>query len=61
MSVMHSIVLALGIARVLGGIAGVARDWRRLETMEIVDQVLIEVSAEETLDSYNRIKMLISD
>ncbi len=28
---MHSIVLALGIARVLGGIAGVARDWRRLE------------------------------
>ena len=32
MSVMHSIVLALGIARVLGGIAGVARDWRRLET-----------------------------
>ena len=29
---MHSIVLALGIARVLGGIAGVARDWRRLET-----------------------------
>ncbi len=32
MSVMHSIVLALGIARVLGGIAGLARDWRRLET-----------------------------
>ena len=32
MSVMHSIVLALGIARVLGGIAGVARDWRQLET-----------------------------
>ncbi len=32
MAVMHSIVLALGIARVLGGIAGVARDWRRLET-----------------------------
>ena len=30
-------------------------------TMEIVDQVLIEVSAEETLDSYNRIRMLISD
>ena len=29
---MHSIVLALGIARVLGGIAGVARDWRQLET-----------------------------
>ena len=32
MSVMHSIVLALGIARVLGGIADVARDWRELET-----------------------------
>jgi hypothetical protein len=29
---MHSIVLALGIARVLGGIAGVARYWRQLET-----------------------------
>ncbi len=29
---MHSIVLALGIARVLGGIADVARDWRQLET-----------------------------
>ena len=32
MSVMHSIVLALGLARVLGGIADVARDWHRLET-----------------------------
>ena len=32
MSVMHSIVLALGIARVLGGIADVARDWHQLET-----------------------------
>ena len=31
MSVMHSIVLALGLARVLGGIADVARDWNRLE------------------------------
>ena len=31
MSVMHSILLALGIARVLGGIADVVRDWRRLE------------------------------
>ena len=30
-------------------------------TMEIVDQVLSEVTAEDTLDSYNRIKMLISD
>ena len=30
-------------------------------TMEIVDQVLIEVTADETLDSYNRIKMLISE
>ncbi len=30
MSVMHSIVLALGIARVLGGIADVARDWHVL-------------------------------
>ena len=29
---MHSIVLALGIARVLGGIADVARDWRELDT-----------------------------
>ena len=32
MSVLHSIVLALGIARVLGGIAGVVRYWRQLET-----------------------------
>ena len=32
MSVMHSIVLALGLARVLGGVADVARDWKRLET-----------------------------
>jgi hypothetical protein len=31
MSVMHSIVLALGIARVLGGFADVARDWRVIE------------------------------
>jgi hypothetical protein len=30
-------------------------------TMEIVDQVLSEVTTDETLDSYNRIKMLISD
>ena len=30
-------------------------------TMEIVDQVLNEVTADETFDSYNRIKMLISD
>ena len=28
---MHSIVLALGIARVLGGLADLARDWRELE------------------------------
>ena len=28
---MHSIVLALGIARVLGGFADVARDWREIE------------------------------
>ncbi len=32
MSVMHSIVLALGLARVLGGVADVARDWHRLES-----------------------------
>ena len=31
MSVMHSIVLALGMARILGGIADVARDWHELE------------------------------
>ena len=31
MSVMHSIVLALGIARVLGGIADVVGDWHRFE------------------------------
>jgi len=30
-------------------------------TMKIVDQVLSNVTADETLDSYNRIKMLISD
>ncbi len=30
-------------------------------TMEIVDQVLSNVTAEETLDSYTRIKTLISD
>ncbi len=30
-------------------------------TMETVDQVLSNVTAEETLDSYNRIKMQISD
>jgi len=30
-------------------------------TMEIVDQVLSNVTAEDTLNSYNRIKMLISD
>ncbi len=30
-------------------------------TMEIVDQVLSNVTVEETLDSYTRIKMLISD
>ena len=32
MSVMHSIVLALGIARVLGAVADIARDWRKIET-----------------------------
>ena len=32
MSVMHSIVLALGIARVLGGLADVARDWPTVES-----------------------------
>jgi hypothetical protein len=31
MSVMHSIVLALGIARVLGGFADVCRDWHEIE------------------------------
>lgn len=31
MSVIHSIVLSLGMARILGGIAGVARHWRRLK------------------------------
>ncbi len=31
MSVMHSIVLALGIARVLGGLADMVRHWPRLE------------------------------
>ncbi len=30
-------------------------------TMKIVDQVLSNVTGEDTLDSYNRIKMLISD
>jgi hypothetical protein len=32
MSVVHSIVLALGIARILGGFADVARDWSQLGT-----------------------------
>jgi len=31
MSVIYSIVLALGIARVLGGFADIARDWREVE------------------------------
>jgi hypothetical protein len=32
MSVVHSIVLALGIARILGGVADIARVWRELTT-----------------------------
>ena len=31
MSVIHSIVLSLGIARILGGLTGVARYWRELK------------------------------
>jgi len=31
MSVIHSIVLSLGMARILGGIAGVARHWHHLK------------------------------
>ena len=34
-SVMHSIVLALGVARLLGGIADLSRLWHRIQTREL--------------------------